>query len=174
MLPQTTSSAEYVATTLYTIGEAADVLGVSIPTIRLYEREGLIIPHRRKSKHRRFSESDIERIRCIRLMINQEKVSIAGIRRLLSLIPCWTIKQCPQEEREACEAFRQHQKPCWMVSGKSWACRSAECRECAVYTDVASCQAIKQTIVSQTLRPASLVAPPEQQQQHISSTTKTT
>ena len=103
----------------HTIGEAADLLGISIPTIRMYEREGLIVPYRKRSKHRRFSKNDVERIRCIRVMINAEKVSIAGIRRLLSLIPCWSIKQCPPKERAACDAFQLNEAPCWMVSNKS-------------------------------------------------------
>lgn len=133
---------------LYTIGEAADVLGISIPTIRMYEREGLLIPHRRHSRHRRFTESDIERIKCIRKMVNEEKVSLAGIRHLLSLIPCWTIKGCPTDVRDDCAAFRQHDFPCWMVSGKSWDCRSSECRECPIYTEVASCETLKRTIAA--------------------------
>jgi MerR family transcriptional regulator/heat shock protein HspR len=147
---------------LYTIGEAADILGISIPTIRMYEREGLIIPHRKRSKHRRFSQSDMERIRSVRAMINNEKISIAGIRRMLSLIPCWKIKNCPDDKRAQCAAFTQHDKPCWMVSGKSWDCRSEQCRECVVYTDFASCSTLKQTIVDFTLperiatRPASI------------------
>lgn len=138
---------------LLTIGEAADFLGVSISTIRMYEREGLIIPQRRDSKHRRFSKFDIERIQCLRKMINDEKVSIAGIRHLLSLIPCWRIKNCSTEEREHCPAFTSTDKPCWMLSGKSWRCRSEECRECRVYTEVASCAALKHAISSFTLLP---------------------
>jgi DNA-binding transcriptional MerR regulator len=35
--------------TLFSIGEAADILGISVPTLRLYEREGLIILIRKKS-----------------------------------------------------------------------------------------------------------------------------
>ncbi len=137
--------------TYYTIGEASDVLGVSIQTIRLYERKGLIIPMRKQSKHRRFSEFDIERIRCIRTMINKEKVSIAGISRLLSLIPCWAIKKCPSVEREKCEAFQQHDKPCWVVSGKTWECRSLDCRECSVYREASNCQTLKQSIATYTI-----------------------
>lgn len=137
--------------TLYTIGEAADVLGVSIPTLRLYEREGLIIPRRKSSKHRRYALRDIERIRCIRKMINEEKVSIAGIRRLLSIIPCWTIKNCPADVRETCGAFTQHDKPCWMVSDRSWECRSEECRTCVVYAEIGSCEELKKTIARLTI-----------------------
>jgi len=78
---------------LYTIGEASDLLGVSISTIRMYERKGLIIPLRKASRHRIFSESDLERIRSIRRMIDTEKVSIAGIRRVMSLVPCWKMNE---------------------------------------------------------------------------------
>jgi MerR family transcriptional regulator/heat shock protein HspR len=134
----------------YTVGEAADLVGVSISSIRMYEREGLIIPYRRGSRHRRFSEADIERIRCLRKVINEDKVSIAGIRHLLSLIPCWKIKNCPPEAREACPAFSSTKKPCWMLSGKTWDCRSAECRLCPVYTDVANCATLKQIIAHHT------------------------
>lgn len=134
-----------------TIGEAADLLGVSVSTLRMYEREGLIITYRRGSKHRRFSETDIERIRCMREMINKEKVSIAGIKRLLSLIPCWKIKNCPEEVQALCPAFKQHSDPCWMVSQKPWECKNAECRVCPVYTNVASCTTLKLTIAKFTL-----------------------
>ncbi|MBM2846426.1 MAG: MerR family transcriptional regulator [Bacteroidetes bacterium] len=135
----------------YSIGEAADILGVSIPTIRMYEREGLIIPNRRRSKHRRFSEGDLERIRCMRAMINTEKVSIAGIRRLLALIPCWSIRGCPPEARGTCGAFRQNDAPCWVASKKSWECKATECRVCRVYTDTADCSRLKETIAACTL-----------------------
>jgi len=141
----------------YSIGEAADILGVSIPTIRMYEREGLILPNRKRSKHRRFSNGDLERIRCIRVMINTEKVSIAGIRRLLALIPCWSIRHCPPEAHATCEGFQRDNAPCWMASNKSWKCKDAECRLCPVYTDIADCQALKKTIATFTLFPHSKV-----------------
>jgi MerR family transcriptional regulator/heat shock protein HspR len=85
-------------------------------------------------------------------MINEEKVSIAGIRHLLSLIPCWAIKNCPPDERTRCGAFRQHEKPCWLASNKSWECRSAECRECVVYATIANCETLKSTIAECTIR----------------------
>ena len=131
---------------IYSIGEAAEVLGVSIPLLRLYEREGLVIPFRRGSRHRRYTSTDLERIRCVRDMINKEKVSIAGIQHLLSLIPCWKIKGCPATARAGCPAFLQHSKPCWMISNKPWDCRNDECRVCSVYTDCSSCQSLKQVI----------------------------
>ena len=138
---------------LYTLGEAADLVGVSIPTIRMYEREGLIVTNRRQSRHRRYTRADINRLLCIRKMIREEKVSIAGIRRILALIPCWKIKNCPEDARTACGAFQQHEAPCWVASLRSWDCKSAECRLCPVYTDVADCHSLKQRIALYTLEP---------------------
>ena len=137
----------------YTIGEAADILEVSIPTIRMYEREGLIIPYRKDSRHRRFSSTDIDRIRCMRRMINRDKVSIAGIRRLLALIPCWKIKDCPESARKSCSAYLQVDAACWHASKKAWNCRSEDCRQCPVYSQVADCHALKATIAQFTLQP---------------------
>jgi MerR family transcriptional regulator, heat shock protein HspR len=135
---------------LYTIGEAADVLGVSIQTLRLYEREGLILSLRRSTRHRRYTPADLERVRCIRRMINVEKVSVAGIKKMLAMIPCWSIKDCPPGVRDACPAFDRVEKPCWLITDKPWDCRNAECRTCEVYTNVADCTSLKQAIATST------------------------
>ncbi len=128
---------------LYTIGEAADLIGVSVPTIRMYEREGLIIPLRKASRHRLFAESDLERIRSIRRTINMEKVSIAGIRRLMSLVPCWKINDCTEENRAHCARSTDNGSPCWMMTGKSWQFKSDECRTCGVYVKTAEYERMK-------------------------------
>ncbi|MEW6511694.1 MAG: MerR family transcriptional regulator [Bacteroidota bacterium] len=144
---------------LYTIGEAADLIGVSVPTIRMYEREGLIIPQRKASRHRLFAEHDLQRIRCIRKTINAEKVSIAGIRRMMALIPCWKMKGCSEEERNQCAAYRDHDAPCWMVTEKSWSCKSTECRTCRVYIETSDCSQLKQ-ILQQYSIPVETQGPP--------------
>jgi MerR family transcriptional regulator/heat shock protein HspR len=135
---------------LLTIGEAADLIGVSVQTLRYYEQEGLIIPFHRGSKHRRYSKNDIERVRCMRVMINEDKVSIEGIKRLLSLIPCWSLKGCSLESRHACDAFKMHSTPCWMVTHKSKECRNAECRVCPVYSEITNCRTLKRVITDNT------------------------
>jgi MerR family transcriptional regulator/heat shock protein HspR len=141
---------ERMADTLYSIGEAADILGVSVPTLRLYEREGLIIPLRKSSKHRLFTRRDIERICCLRETINGKKVSIAGIKRLLSLLPCWKIKNCPSEARVQCPAFLSNEGACWTLRGKAWECATATCRDCLVYAELSDCSTLKHTIVTLT------------------------
>ena len=134
----------------FSIGEAADMVGVSISTVRMYERDGLIIPDRLPSGHRRYTDGDVERLRCIRRTVKDEKISIAGIRRILSLIPCWRIKECPEAERNACPAYLLHDSPCWMASEKSWECKDADCRQCVVYASCTDCKTLKDTIIAFT------------------------
>ena len=143
--------------TQYSIGEAADLLGVSVPTLRLYEREGLILPLRKSSRHRLYSSMDLARIRCLRETINTPKVSIAGIRRLLALIPCWRIHNCTPQERESCSAFLDTETPCWSVPQKPGACGTADCRQCSVYQAVADCNTIKRTMVNLTISPDTIL-----------------
>jgi MerR family transcriptional regulator/heat shock protein HspR len=121
---------------LYTIGEAADLIGVSVPTIRMYEREGLIIPIRKASRHRLFAEEDLERIRSIRRAIGTERVSLADIRRLMSLVPCWKVNGCTEEQMAVCPRMKSLDSPCWMVSGKAWQLKSDTCRTCGVYVGI--------------------------------------
>ena len=138
----------------YTIGEAADLLGVSVPTIRMYEQHGLIIPVRGSLRqHRHYTATDIERLRCIRRMITVDKVSIAGMRRLLALIPCWKIKDCLPADREICPAFLEHDAPCWSKTRLPGVCKNGQCRTCPVYADSGDCSTLKRTIAHYTLIP---------------------
>jgi MerR family transcriptional regulator, heat shock protein HspR len=129
---------------IYTIGAAANLVGVSVQMLRLYESEGLVIPFKKSSQHRLYSEVDIERIRCIRKMINEEKISIVGIKRMLALIPCWAIKNCGKENREQCAAFTDYKQPCWLQNKVADGCDNSDCRNCPVYTKVSDCSSLKQ------------------------------
>ena len=46
---------------MYSIGTVARMLGISVFTLRKYEREGLIVSFKKKSGHRLYSASDVER-----------------------------------------------------------------------------------------------------------------
>lgn len=74
-------------------------------------------------------------------MIVEEKVSIAGIKRLLALIPCWEIKGCPMEIRTGCPSYFDYAKPCWL---REYA--TNECRECSVYNSIRSCDELKELL----------------------------
>ena len=131
---------------VYTISTTAELLGISIHTLRMYEREGLILPHKKNSGHRLYSQEDIGRINCIRKAINESKISIAGIKTIYSLIPCWKFIDCPIEQRENCEAITSHSQPCWTFNHRRNACFRKDCKSCTVYKDHAECEKIKLSI----------------------------
>lgn len=137
---------------LFTISSAAEILNVSVHTLRMYEKEGLIIPFRKESGHRLYSDSDIKRLSCIREAINEKKISIQGIKTIYSFIPCWKIKGCSQEDRSKCEAFFSHSNPCWTFNKKSNICSESDCRDCDVYKNFSDCKSIKENIAKLTTR----------------------
>jgi len=129
---------------VYTISTAARLLGISIPTLRMYENEGLIIPFKKSSSHRLYSDLDLERIKCLRSAINDNRMGIESIRRMLALIPCWAMIGCSERDRKKCEAFSSYEKPCWMHNHKNNICSDRECRECEVYNSFSDCSSLKE------------------------------
>jgi len=67
------------------IGRLAEMSGVSIDTVRYYEREGLLPePSRRASGYREYSQSDVERLRFVR-RAKELGFTLTEIAELLSL-----------------------------------------------------------------------------------------
>ena len=128
---------------IYTISNAAKILNISVHTLRMYEREGLLLPYRKESNQRLYSLKDLERVRCIQKTINKDRINIEGIRRFLALLPCWSILNCSENDRDNCMYYSSHEKPCWMVNHKNNICKDRECRECEVYQSFGSCESIK-------------------------------
>jgi len=118
---------------LFPISVAAKLLGISVHTLRMYEKEGLIVPFKKESNHRLYSNSDIERLSCIRNTINESKISIAGIKSIYSLIPCWEITGCSESDRVKCDAYKSHSSPCWSFKHTENVCAGLNCRNCEVY-----------------------------------------
>jgi len=87
---------------VYTLKIASGLVGLSPRTIRQYEAAGLIEPARTEGNQRLYSEQDVRWLGCIRDMIHQDGLTIAAIRRLLDLIPCWEIRQCYVNDALAC------------------------------------------------------------------------
>jgi MerR family transcriptional regulator/heat shock protein HspR len=128
------------------IGMVAAKLGISVETIRLYERRGLIIATKSEGNQRLFSESDVERLQCIRTAINEHKISIEGIRRIQSLVPCWEHMQCTAEQRAACPAYQRPDAGCWTYKHQENKCADLDCRDCRVYQLSGDCNNIKTLI----------------------------
>lgn len=116
---------------LYPISIAAELVGATDQTLRLYEKHGLVSPARR-NKNRYYSDNDIKWIKCIRTLIHDKKISIEGVKRLLEYAPCWEIRECPATKRDGCSAFIDRTKPCWEVTRTR--CKSGvDCESCFVY-----------------------------------------
>lgn len=113
----------------YPMGVAANLLNVHPRTLRIYEAEGLIKPHRQGGK-RFFSQRDLAWIQCLRKLIHEENISIEGVKRLLEVVPCWKIKGCTEETRQNCLAIKGIQKKCWEFATKS--CEKS-CKHCEIY-----------------------------------------
>lgn len=137
---------------LMSIGAAAQLLGVSINLLRFYESEGLILPARTGKNQRRYSRVDLARVHCIRHAIQQEQMTIASIRRMMAMIPCWQIKGCAETDRKNCEAFRGTHQPCWAFKHSLNLCAEEECRNCPVYRLASDCDSIKTSIIDSTTR----------------------
>jgi MerR family transcriptional regulator, heat shock protein HspR len=69
---------------VYGISVAAELSGVAVQSLRLYERHGLLTPSRSDGGTRRYSADDIARLRRIRELADAG-VNLAGIGRILDL-----------------------------------------------------------------------------------------
>lgn len=128
---------------VFTIGVAADMIGVSVHTLRMYENEGLIFIERTESKRRLYSKVDIERLQCIRMMIEDRGFNLAGIKGFMSLAPCWDMKGCSEADQQQCDAYETALEPCWAVKRKGPFCKDVDCSTCIVYSEISTCHNIK-------------------------------
>ena len=69
---------------VYGITTAAELAGMSVQALRLYERKGLLEPTRTAGGTRRYSDTDIARLRRISVLIN-DGINLTGIVRVLGL-----------------------------------------------------------------------------------------
>ena len=128
---------------IYTLSVAARLSETPQHSIRQYIDKGLIIPFRTETHRHLFSEVDISRLKCIRRYLNELGLNIAGIKALLSLVPCWVLRPCSTEARENCEAYHTSSYPCWEATHKGPECKNMDCRICNVYRMTERCQDLK-------------------------------
>lgn len=65
---------------IYTIAEAARIAGSTTSTLRLWEKEGLVVPDRSKKNHRRYDADHITQLKRIASRRADGRLTIAGIR----------------------------------------------------------------------------------------------
>ncbi len=69
---------------VYVISVAAELTGMHPQTLRIYERRGLLDPSRTRGGSRRFSDSDLIRLRRIQELTGSG-LNLEGVRRVLEL-----------------------------------------------------------------------------------------
>lgn len=131
---------------ILTIGTVAKRLNVAVQTVRLYEQEGLVLPFKTQTGRRMFSMHDLNRLTCIRKMITEHGLNLKGIKRLMSLIPCWEFKGGLDEQCQQCPAYYEATGPCWSLRTVGEKCMSQDCRNCDVYRTELNCEKLKEVI----------------------------
>lgn len=82
----------------YTIGEVSRITGVHTHVLRYWEDQGkLLKPSRRRSRHRIYRPADIQLVLEIKRLREEEKLSLAAMRRQLH--------PQPQQPRQTSPAF---------------------------------------------------------------------
>ncbi|MBW0019930.1 MAG: helix-turn-helix transcriptional regulator [Mycobacterium sp.] len=69
---------------VYNISVAAELSGIAVQSLRLYERYGLITPARSEGGTRRYSADDLARLKRISALIDAG-INLAGVARILAL-----------------------------------------------------------------------------------------
>ena len=72
-------------TPLYMIGIVAQMLAIHPQTLRLYEKEGLLVPKRSQGNTRLYSSRDVERLKFILHLTRDMGVNLAGIEIILRM-----------------------------------------------------------------------------------------
>jgi MerR family transcriptional regulator/heat shock protein HspR len=69
----------------FLISVAAELAGMHAQTLRTYDRLGLVSPERTSGGGRRYSQRDVDRLREIQRLSQDEGVNLAGIKRIIDL-----------------------------------------------------------------------------------------
>ncbi|GAB18723.1 heat shock protein HspR [Gordonia effusa NBRC 100432] len=69
----------------FLISVAAELAGMHAQTLRTYDRLGLVTPQRTSGGGRRYSSRDVELLREIQRLSQDEGVNLAGIKRIIDL-----------------------------------------------------------------------------------------
>ena len=85
----------------YVISVAAKMIGVHAQTLRYYERLGLVEPSRSQGNIRLYRQRDVERIRRVKMLMEDLGVNLAGVEVLMRLMDRMTEMLRERQEMEA-------------------------------------------------------------------------
>jgi MerR family transcriptional regulator/heat shock protein HspR len=69
----------------FLISVAAELAGMHAQTLRTYDRLGLVTPQRSSGGGRRYSQHDVDLLREVQRLSQDEGVNLAGIKRIIEL-----------------------------------------------------------------------------------------
>ena len=119
-------------TQVYLINEVSRRVNLSQKRIREYEKEGFIKPRReRRTNNRLYTDFDIAQIKRINQLIHQEGFTLACLRKLLVLAPCWNIFDC--QKRRECPAYKNPHIRCYKIRKSEKTLCLGSCEQCAIY-----------------------------------------
>ena len=70
---------------VFVISVAAELAGLHPQTLRQYDRLGLVTPGRSAGRGRRYSPRDVERLREVQRLSQEEGINLAGVKRIIAL-----------------------------------------------------------------------------------------
>lgn len=117
---------------MYLINEVSRQVDLSQKRIREYEKEGFIKPDRApKTNNRLYTDFDILQIKRINFLIHERGFTLACLRHLLALAPCWNVFAC--DVKTECSAYQYPHRSCWEVREELETKCPGPCPKCAVY-----------------------------------------
>ena len=106
----------------FLISVAAELAGMHAQTLRTYDRLGLVSPRRSSGGGRRYSQHDVDLLREVQRLSQDEGVNLAGIKRIIELTNQVQALQSRLKEMAAeVEALRANQRRDIAVVPKSTA-----------------------------------------------------
>lgn len=120
------------ARAMYLINDVSRTVNLSQKRIREYEKEGFIRPQREaKTNNRLYSDFDVSQIRRINHLIHERGFTVACLRNLLVLAPCWNVFACA--DRQSCAAFNNPHRRCFEIREQDETLCPGPCGHCAIY-----------------------------------------
>ena len=117
---------------MYLINEVSREVNLSQKRIREYEKEGFIKPLRAPhTNNRLYTDFDVLQIRRINQLIHERGFTLACLRNLMILAPCWNIYDC--KHKEDCPAYHHPHQYCHETRAAQYTLCPGPCEQCAVF-----------------------------------------
>src|ERR1700739_4138909 len=95
----------------FLISVPAELAGMHAQTLRTYDRLGLVTPRRTSGGGRRYSQNDVDLLREVQRLSQDEGVNLAGIKRIIELTnQVEALQSRLQEMAEELTALRSNQR----------------------------------------------------------------